>query len=837
MPERNRVQRPPARSAQDAIVPLPHGVREVLSHAPIGERHPGLHLDKLMAPCDKQEQQYQRLQEVIGIRGDAAVLDAVRERRDQLLEARLQAPWTRQTQTPLTLHLSRSGMLENAGICLHPLYGFLYLPGSGLKGLARAFAETVWLSQQPAAQRAEKWRQIEAVFGWGPKSDEIGPGVVKPWKPEGAPSRRDAAAAHSGEVVFHDALPLRWPSLMIDIVNNHHTPYYQGRDYPGDWDDPIPVYFLAASPGQAFSFALSPRRMDAEDNASLLWLARQWLDGGLTHLGCGAKTAAGYGRFAPPEEADAEAGPASFRAELTLLTPAFLAGAAPYGAAADADCDLRAPTLRGLLRWWWRTLHAGYLNREELASLEASIWGDTLASSAVRIVAQPLTRRGPYRFDYKDRYDPKADFKRRHQLADRPNQKTTQGLFYLAYGMDERSRGEVRRRHYLDAGSAWEVRLTVRETLWFANRADAADPQRRASAQHISRDAVLRQAQAALWLLCQYGGVGAKSRKGFGSLRLEAEGLADFDLDACRQAADSLRRQLGLGSEFRVALAESSCLDHPDLITMEARLPWRDAWQAIDHIGFIYQAFAQRFRHDQDRLQLLTPTWSASTSQGYTKASLGLPRRIHGPLNEPMRNQSWTHWQAPEPLGSSKQKGDEPGRDQASGSQESRHAAPVHLHLAPGPDDSLVLRIVAFPAKYLPNLASSAAFLKALVTHIADELTAALTQSGPVSRSSSPAAQPASPAMDKRPFGAPVMVKLVAQRTKKRKGEAIPSGYVVQEVGRSQGVLTLGAIPEPPPELGETVEVFIHDDQAKQPQYRWDAGAKAQGQAKKAGRR
>ena len=40
-------------------------------------------------------------------------------------------------------------------------------------------------------------------------------------------------------------------------------------------------------------------------------------------------------------------------------------------------------------------------------------------------------------------------------LADRPNNKTTQGLFYLAYGMDEMRRGQPWRRHYALPGSAW----------------------------------------------------------------------------------------------------------------------------------------------------------------------------------------------------------------------------------------------------------------------------------------------------------------------------------------------------------------------------------------------
>ncbi len=54
-------------------------------------------------------------------------------------------------------------MLENAGICLHPIHGFPYLPGTGLKGLARAYAETVWKPAQADANAAQA--EIERVFG------------------------------------------------------------------------------------------------------------------------------------------------------------------------------------------------------------------------------------------------------------------------------------------------------------------------------------------------------------------------------------------------------------------------------------------------------------------------------------------------------------------------------------------------------------------------------------------------------------------------------------------------------------------------------------------------
>ena len=46
----------------------------------------------------------------------------------------------------LTLHLSRSGALENAGIALQPVYGFVYLPGSIIKGLVRSWVVALTLN-------------------------------------------------------------------------------------------------------------------------------------------------------------------------------------------------------------------------------------------------------------------------------------------------------------------------------------------------------------------------------------------------------------------------------------------------------------------------------------------------------------------------------------------------------------------------------------------------------------------------------------------------------------------------------------------------------------------
>ena len=202
---------------------------------------------------------------------------------------------------------------------------------------------------------------------------------------------------------------------------------------PGDWESPITVSFLAIGPGHTFCFALSKRRGDVSDD--LLEHARQWLLGALVHEGAGAKTAAGYGGFKPCEgDAPKLASPSreAFETTLELVTPAFLAGANQEA----ADCQLRTATLRGLLRWWWRTMHAGFVDVATLRRLEAVVWGDVNTGGAVRVTVEPQTAVYPVCTITRTAYDRSRIFQRQHQLQPPPN-KTAQGLFYASYGMDD----------------------------------------------------------------------------------------------------------------------------------------------------------------------------------------------------------------------------------------------------------------------------------------------------------------------------------------------------------------------------------------------------------------
>ncbi len=519
---------------------------------------------------------------------------------------------------------------------MHPVYGFAYLPGSGLKGMARAYAETV--AQAPATE-------VEVVFGNKP----------------GEPVKERQKA---GAIVFHDAWPTAWPRLIVDIVNNHHAKYYQGEDSPGDWDSPNPVYFLTLPTGTAFEFAVAKRRYDVDND--LLKKAREWLDGALTHLGAGAKTAAGYGSFLPTAPAQDPATRLSFSATLELATPAFLAGAGRQ----KEDCDLRSATIRGLLRWWWRAIHSGYVDDDTLRRLEAAVWGDTSTGGAIRVELRPHGKIEPVLYD-------KQAEARKNQLPRTPNNKTTQGLWYHSYGMHDGDK----QRCYMPAGTKWQLLLRVRDGFFILTDKDGKPIP--TSAKRIDKSILMDQARAALWWLCRVGGIGSKGRKGFGSLceppELEAfQGGMFVDLgknlrDACGLPTSEFTPARAGGPTIRQMVNLGRTVQPNGSGWVEFTIPTTNVWQALDAIGMAAQMFAKLYKHQRE------------------KSALGLPRRIGHPASGQFR----------------------PGH-----AVKDRHSSPAHYHLH-REGDGYVLRVAAFPAVRLPTLSDSEAMLRGLLQHLA----------------------------------------------------------------------------------------------------------------------
>lgn len=670
--------------------------------------HPGLWLDKFARPGNEMVQydeinQICLLNKIVSEEDGKKILTEARARRERNLAILGADTWTLTARTtgPFTLQLARTSALENAGICLHSVYGFPYIPGTALKGMARGYAETVWfhgqyqakgendptpLNQEEEQKAINAWRKIEQVFGWTVRLD-----AEKHWKPQAIPKPKENASI--GAVVFYDAWPLVWPKLTCDIVNSHHADYYSaskkelkedpGKHAPGDWGNPVPAYFLAMARDSEFDFPLSFGKnieQEAQMEASMK-LAAQWLLGALEHRGAGAKTNTGYGRFQliqPPihypdiqQNSDSlwhnatDNGKGVFREEsfmIELVAPAFLAGANQDTA---DDCDMRSATLRGHLRWWWRTMHAGHLDVATLKKLEDTIWGSAEEGGAISIEIMSKTEQRPQQFD-------KRLIAEKNRLEQPRDRKTTQGLSYLAFGMDDkRSQNEQKgtiQRFYLEPRAQWEVTFVARSVRvpW-----------------PISAEIALEQATDAFYLLCTRGGIGAKCRKGFGSIALP-EKLSGWSLDRCRESAKRLRQSLNK-DDYPFVKEKTFTPSIDSMLQKEIPTPWNCHWYVLDQLGFSYQSFAQAKKHQLE------------------KQALGLPRKIGMPQSGQFRPTAPIKY--------------------------TRYSSPFFFHLERDMGtDNYTIRITAFPSPALPKFEKSQAMLSELLEYLDKDLRDRMNQ-------------------------------------------------------------------------------------------------------------
>lgn len=235
-----------------------------------------------------------------------------------------------QTTFRLTTGLGQAHPLEN-GFVLDPVIGVPLLPGSSVKGLLRAH------------MRAEGTMRSRAIELLGNETPDRMTGDEQ---------------SQAGRLVVLPALPQTWPLLAVDVINCHHPEYYGGgRGAPVDWENPVPVYFLAVDSGVDFVFRLGVRptrhrdeardRKDVSDGFELL-------ESALALLGIGAKTAAGYGVMSRAEGR----APGLTRTDLAVRTPeeASKQRAAPSAAAPmpsrgqTVRCRLKAQNKKGKWR-------------------------------------------------------------------------------------------------------------------------------------------------------------------------------------------------------------------------------------------------------------------------------------------------------------------------------------------------------------------------------------------------------------------------------------------------------------------------------------------------------
>ena len=179
----------------------------------------------------------------------------------------------------LAAGLGGESVIEN-GMTLHHTYGVPVIPGSSLKGTARAYAaanlEGPWGVSADDAGNKKHGDAFRTLFG----------GQMIP------PGKEEREKARVGIAVFYDALPVPDTfGVHNEVMTVHHKEYYQsGEQPPADWDSPTPIPFSSVH-GR---FLIALHAPDAPE-----WAASGMgiLQMALAEFGVGGKTSSGFGRL------------------------------------------------------------------------------------------------------------------------------------------------------------------------------------------------------------------------------------------------------------------------------------------------------------------------------------------------------------------------------------------------------------------------------------------------------------------------------------------------------------------------------------------------------------
>jgi CRISPR-associated protein Cmr1 len=175
--------------------------------------------------------------------------------------------------------------------------------------------------------------------------------------------------------------------------------------------------------------------------------------------------------------------------EIETITPMFLAGAD------QSKAELRAASIKGLLRFWWRALQAE-TDMNILRAREANIFGSSDegvggSSFAIRILHNREIRPTRNKFPSNPQYQVPVEGKTYRINI----------LEYLAYGTYEYvpKQGNVFTREYYPSKSKFDIVLSFTDKAWQKDVLNAF---------HV-------------WAL--FGGIGSRSRNGFGSFNAVIE--------------------------------------------------------------------------------------------------------------------------------------------------------------------------------------------------------------------------------------------------------------------------------------------------------------------------
>ena len=320
-------------------------------------------------------------------------------------------------------------------------------------------------------------------------------------------------------------------------------------------------------------------------------------------------------------------------------------------------------TLRGQLRWWWRVIHSNFLEPSDLLKLESLVWGLTDTSSPIRIEISPLSELRPTMINFK-----------------------SNEMKYVSFGMWQMK--DNQNRYYLPPGTKYDFAIYCQE------RKDEKGN------TIISKEEIEKQVKFALYLLTTYGGLGAKSRKGFGSVVL-TEKLKiknnngqekEIDEDIIKSESKKLRESL---KNKRLIEKINNYNDWPFISYNIKAIKANNTLETLKELSKAYYDFAntrngyyKSIKYDQNS--------TFYQIHKNIKACLGLPRKDDKYLltQHPSYDQS--------------------KRNKAT---KLRHASPIIFHI----NEPNLINISIFPTKYLINYKVCKDFLEKFTEYLKSE--------------------------------------------------------------------------------------------------------------------
>jgi len=217
-----------------------------------------------------------------------------------------------------------------------------------------------------------------------------------------------------------------------------------------------------------------------------------------------------------------------------VITPLFGGGAEPQKP--DAVTVVRGSEIRGQLRFWWRATRGGQFNGdlEAMRRAEEAIWGSAAAKgkpgpSPVSVTVESSKRGTELKLVTIEKWDKRQ---RRKVPVDVHIGHPSSPYSYVAFPLrEEREGGRIKKA----AGSLWkdvEFTLTIVYDLSKEIRVDGKPI------------GLVREVEAALWAWEIFGGVGARTRRGFGALQLTNIDGNPVKAPKCNEIAFKVMREL-----------------------------------------------------------------------------------------------------------------------------------------------------------------------------------------------------------------------------------------------------------------------------------------------------